>query len=163
MTMASAIIKTPVGNVELSLADNCLLGLIFTNETPSAPTKITDFAKHVTTALNDYFSNGSHTFDVPLRLEGTPFQKRVWSALQQIPYGQTLTYGELAKQLNTSPRAIGNACRRNPTPIIVPCHRIVGQNGLTGYAGQTQGASMNIKHYLLTHETTNLQLAKLVV
>ena len=87
--------------------------------------------------LDIYFSSHEPDFTPPLSLQGTPFQRRVWEALLAIPYGQTVTYGELAHQLGCrSAQAIGGAVGRNPIAIIVPCHRIVGTNGsLTGYAG----------------------------
>ena len=99
-----------------------------------------------------YFADANHVFDLPVHITGTPFQQRVWNALREIPRGTTLTYGELAKQLRTSPRAIGQACRSNPVPIIVPCHRVTSAKGLGGYAGDTQGKLAEIKEWLLQHE-----------
>jgi len=102
--------------------------------------------------LEKYFSNPKHIFNLPLDPHGTEFQKRVWKALQEIPSGETLTYGELAKKLNSHPRAVGQACRRNPIPVIIPCHRVVAQNGLGGYSGERIGALMDFKKQLLAHE-----------
>ncbi|MFI7065908.1 methylated-DNA--[protein]-cysteine S-methyltransferase [Kribbella sp. NPDC050124] len=89
--------------------------------------------------LAEYFEHGRTTFDVPLHLAGTPFQQRVWTALQDIPYGETTTYGDLARTLGLVPgasRAVGLANGKNPISIIVPCHRVVGSTGsLTGYGG----------------------------
>lgn len=89
-----------------------------------------------------------------LRLEprGTPFQHRVWGALVEIPAGQTRTYGALARELGTSARAVGNACRANPLPIVIPCHRVVSAAGAGGYMGETGGDPMTIKRWLLAHE-----------
>lgn len=85
--------------------------------------------------LSEYFAGERTDFSVPLELSGTKFQKRVWSALKKIPFGVTLTYGELAKKLKVqSPRAVGQAVGANPTCVIVPCHRIVAANGLGGFA-----------------------------
>ncbi len=89
---------------------------------------------------------------LPLELHGTDFQSRVWQALRGIPPGEVSTYGELASQLHTSPRAVGNACRQNPCPLVVPCHRVVGRNGIGGYAGHTDGETLDIKRWLLRHE-----------
>ena len=99
--------------------------------------------------LDIYFSSHEPDFTPPLSLQGTPFQRRVWEALLAIPYGQTVTYGELAHQLGCrSAQAIGGAVGRNPIAIIVPCHRIVGTNGsLTGYAG-----GLDLKRSLLRLE-----------
>ena len=89
---------------------------------------------------------------------GTEFQQKVWQALLEIPVGETQTYGFLANKLNTSARAVGNACRQNHFPVIVPCHRVVSASGIGGYAGDTllnqQGQIhyMQIKQWLLSHE-----------
>ncbi len=88
--------------------------------------------------LAEYFAGTRTSFDLPLGLVGTPFQRRVWSALLAIPFGETITYGELARRIGASKsaRAVGHSNARNPISIIVPCHRVIGANGaLTGYAG----------------------------
>jgi methylated-DNA-[protein]-cysteine S-methyltransferase len=88
--------------------------------------------------LAEYFAGQRHTFDVPLKLVGTPFQRRVWQELVHIPFGSTITYAELAKRIGqpTASRGVGHANGRNPISILVPCHRVIGSNGkLTGYAG----------------------------
>ncbi len=87
-----------------------------------------------------------------MQAQGTPFQRRVWRALQDIPPGQTRSYGELAARLGSGARAVGNACRRNPVPLIVPCHRVVGAHGPGGFSGQTGGAALQRKLWLLAHE-----------
>lgn len=109
-------------------------------------------ARRVASQLHQYFIDPSHVFSVPLMLQGTPFQKRVWQALMRIPPGARLSYGALAAQLATSARAVGNACRANPVPIIVPCHRIVARDGLGGYAGAVAGRKLQLKCWLLSHE-----------
>ncbi|WP_410785510.1 methylated-DNA--[protein]-cysteine S-methyltransferase [Kribbella sp. C-35] len=101
--------------------------------------------------LDEYFHHGRTTFDVPLHLVGTPFQREIWTALQDIPYGTTTTYGGLAETLGLKPgsaRAVGLANGKNPISIIVPCHRLVGSTGnLTGYGG-----GIERKQALLDHE-----------
>ena len=87
-------------------------------------------------------------------MQGSPFQLRVWQALKEIPIGETLTYGNLAKKLETSARAIGNACRQNPIAIFIPCHRVFGLSSLGGYAGATSGDLFSIKKSLLQHENS---------
>ena len=101
-------------------------------------------------ALRDYFSSQLFYFKLPLLLIGTPFQKMVWKALLDIPYGQTITYQSLAYKLNIpkATRAIAQACRSNPLPIIVPCHRVIGKKGLTGYS-----AGLAWKRFLLNIES----------
>src|SRR6185369_13348044 len=101
--------------------------------------------------LREYFAGERAEFDLPLEPEGgTPFQRRAWTALREIPFGQTRTYGEQARAIQqpTAVRAVGAANGRNPIGIIVPCHRVIGSDGkLTGYAG-----GMAAKQWLLEHE-----------
>ena len=89
---------------------------------------------------------------VDLQLQVTPFQHKVLTELQKIPYGETRTYGDIAKKLKTSARAVGNACRNNPLPIVIPCHRVVAANGIGGYDGATEGEVLDIKVALLRLE-----------
>lgn len=103
-----------------------------------------------------YFRDPTHVFAIRPQLAGTPFQQRVWQMLRGLPCGEVRRYGELAEALGSSPRAVGNACRANPCPILVPCHRVVARRGLGGFAGQTAGMSMDIKARLLQHEGVNL-------
>jgi len=100
--------------------------------------------------LNEYFHGGRKSFDLPLAPEGTPFQQAVWKELLRIPFGQTRSYGDVAKRLGrpTLTRAVGAANGANPIPIIIPCHRVIGADGsLTGYGG-----GLEIKSKLLAHE-----------
>jgi methylated-DNA-[protein]-cysteine S-methyltransferase len=83
---------------------------------------------------------------------GTPFQQGVWRELIRIPFGETRSYGELAKKLGSSARAVAGACRRNPLPLLVPCHRVVAKNGIGGFMGKTDGQALAIKRWLLQHE-----------
>jgi methylated-DNA-[protein]-cysteine S-methyltransferase len=104
----------------------------------------------VRTQLEEYFAGDRQTFDLPLHPTGTAFQQRVWSALLEIPYGQTTSYGKTAAAIGapTASRAVGLANGQNPLPIIVPCHRVIGANGsLTGYGG-----GLDAKRWLLSHE-----------
>lgn len=103
--------------------------------------------------LAEYFAGTRHTFELPLRLTGTPFQQLAWRALTEIPYGATRTYGEQAARLGRpgAARAVGAANGRNPIPIIVPCHRLLGHDGgLTGFGG-----GLERKRYLLEHEAAH--------
>ena len=100
--------------------------------------------------LTEYFAGGRTSFDVPLVMAGAPFQRRVWHALQDIPYGETISYGELARRVGNAKasRAVGLANGRNPLAIVVPCHRVIGADGsLTGYGG-----GLDRKVWLLEHE-----------
>jgi methylated-DNA-[protein]-cysteine S-methyltransferase len=100
--------------------------------------------------LSEYFAGTRREFDLPLRLDGTPFQQRVWRELTEIPYGETWSYGQLAKRIGSpsASRAVGLANGRNPVSILVPCHRVIGADGsLTGYGG-----GLERKSWLLAHE-----------
>lgn len=104
--------------------------------------------------LEEYFAGRRQTFDLPLRPQGTDFQRRVWKELLQIPYGQTATYGEIAKRIGNpnAARAVGQACNANPIPIFIPCHRVVGSNSrLTGFA-----LGLDVKSALLELEREEL-------
>lgn len=109
-------------------------------------------ATELLSQLQSYFSNAEFIFTIPLALAGTSFQQKVWMALLQLPVGSRCAYGELAKQLNSGARAVAGACRANPVPIIVPCHRVVSANGLGGYMGQQAGHGLEMKEWLLAHE-----------
>ena len=149
---SSAILASPIGNLRIDMRGNKVLRISFLGFDPATELCAEPSCHPLYSELQSYFKDRHHRFSVPLDLVGTPFQQSVWQALTEIPRGTTLTYGELAKRLDTSPRAVGNACRNNPIPIIVPCHRIVGRESTGGFAGKTDGSMMDIKHWLLAHE-----------
>ena len=108
--------------------------------------------------LTEYFAGTRRTFDLPLRLQGTPFQQRVWRELTEIPYGATWSYGQVAKRIHnpSASRAVGLANGRNPISILVPCHRVIGADGsLTGYGG-----GLERKRWLLAHENTTVPVSR---
>jgi methylated-DNA-[protein]-cysteine S-methyltransferase len=146
------VIATPLGKLGLSIFEEVLAGLEFlAPETPEyLPSEST--AQAALAQLQAYFADSRAMFTLPLSPQGTPFQKRVWHALRAIPAGSTITYGMLASQLKTSARAIGGACRANPLPIFIPCHRVVSRQGLGGYSGAMEGPHLDIKAWLLRHE-----------
>jgi methylated-DNA-[protein]-cysteine S-methyltransferase len=136
-------IESPIGELLLVSDGDALRGLymqdgrkprtIGAGWAPS-PAPFTD----VQAQLEEYFAGRRTTFDVPLAAEGAPFERRVWRALEDIPYGETVSYGEIARRVGqpTAARAVGLANGRNPIAVIVPCHRVIGANGtLTGYGG----------------------------
>ncbi len=143
----SQIIKTPLGNIGIVTQDKTI-----TKVDTLVTEKSNNTNNDIEQQLKNYFQNPKHKFTLKTKPHGTPFQQRVWQALTIIPSGKTLTYGELAKKLNSSPRAVGQACRHNPIPIIIPCHRVVGAASIGGYAGKSQGEIANIKIWLLKHE-----------
>ncbi len=104
--------------------------------------------------LREYFAGTRREFDLPLAAEGTAFRRRVWEALRAIPFGETRRYQEVAGAVGCrAARAVGQANRHNPLPIVVPCHRVVAASGIGGYAGETgEGPTLDAKRWLLRHE-----------
>jgi methylated-DNA-[protein]-cysteine S-methyltransferase len=114
-------------------------------------------ASNILCSLRGYFEHSGQAPEVAVQLSGTPFQYRVWQELRSIPIGKTITYGMLAGRLRSGARAVGNACRCNPVPIVVPCHRVVASNGLGGFAGDSQGRLIAVKRWLLEHEGVEIR------
>jgi methylated-DNA-[protein]-cysteine S-methyltransferase len=85
--------------------------------------------------IDAYFAGKLRDFDLPLRPAGSDFELRIWAAMQEIPYGETRSYGDLAAAAHSAPRAVGRACGRNPIPIVIPCHRVLGKGWMGGYSG----------------------------
>jgi len=102
--------------------------------------------------LEAYLANPDTRFDLPLALEGTPFQRKLWEALCRIPRGKTRTYGDLARELDGEARAVGQACGDNRLPVVIPCHRVVAADGIGGFAHSTGGYLLEAKRWLLAHE-----------
>ncbi|VAW74885.1 Methylated-DNA--protein-cysteine methyltransferase [hydrothermal vent metagenome] len=150
--MESATITSPVGLLKLTVDHTSLLTLDFTTKKSSARTTLSETMNQVCAQLEAYFENSSWTFNLNLNFMGTSHQQKVWRALQKIKPGKTLSYGVLAKRVNSAAQAIGGACKANPTPIIVPCHRVVAVASSGGFCGHTSGPAMDIKHWLLEHE-----------
>ncbi len=146
------ILDTPVGKLALRMQDGVLLKIDFLAQQQRAGRNNPQQFQNLTNQLQQYFKNPGMHFTVKSDERGTVFQQRVWQALRDIPAGETRTYGQIAKQLSSSPRAVGNACRANPLPIITPCHRVTAANGTGGFAGARQGKLLDIKKWLLDHE-----------
>lgn len=152
---AHTVVNSPVGTLTLVATDGILSGLYMDlqrhrplQETVGAPDP-TPFAE-VIRQLDEYFAAQRTDFDLPMTLRGTPFQRSVWAVLREIPYGETMFYGQLAERIGcpAGARAVGLANGRNPISIIVPCHRVVGATGnLTGYGG-----GLERKQHLLDFE-----------
>lgn len=137
------VIDSPIGPLTIAGRDGAVTHLYMDEQShppASRHTWVTEPAGFgpVIDQLHDYFDGTRHTFDVPLALEGTDFQRQVWQALGDIPYGETRSYGQVAESIGRpgASRAVGLANGRNPVSIIVPCHRVIGASGdLTGYGG----------------------------
>jgi methylated-DNA-[protein]-cysteine S-methyltransferase len=140
--MRYCTLTTPIGELLLTADDDgALTGVNLPNRHPDPAgwDRDDELLADARRQLTEYFAGERTSFDLPLRPAGAPFQLRVWEALLRIPYGETASYGELARELTGHPgaaRAVGAANGRNPIAIIVPCHRVIGASGaLTGYAG----------------------------
>jgi methylated-DNA-[protein]-cysteine S-methyltransferase len=160
--MRYTISHTPIGNLVLA-GDAAGLhhilfepggmppgGLFDAGELPPGWVRDPDFLPAARQQLAEYFAGARRVFDLPLAPAGTPFQQRVWRALIDIPYGRTVSYGALARCIGSpgAARAVGLANNRNPLPIVIPCHRVIGADGsLTGYGG-----GLHVKEHLLALE-----------
>ena len=154
-------VESPIGRLMLTSDGTALTGLymnLYRNKPSKLPGLGEDWIQNAAIdplpaaarQLNEYFAGKRREFDLPLRMEGTEFQQRVWRELTKIPFGETRSYGQLAKRLGNpnGSRAVGLANGRNPIAIIVPCHRVIGADGsLTGFGG-----GIERKEWLLTHE-----------
>jgi methylated-DNA-[protein]-cysteine S-methyltransferase len=143
--------NAPFGALSLSFEDKRFVGLAFSVPENSLST-LPAWASPACQFLDQYFSQKQPSIPA-LSLQGTAFQVKVWSRLASIPYGHTLTYGDLAKELDSAPRAIGQAVKRNPFPLYLPCHRVVAKAGVGGFDGHSQGRLINIKQWLLDFES----------
>lgn len=148
-----AIFTTSVATIGLRFEGSKLIGVDYLSKKESKK-PVNKIVSNVKGKIESYLDERSKTedIDVDIQVSVTPFQESVLKQLQRIPYGEIRTYGQIAKILKTSPRAVGNACRRNPVPIVIPCHRVVSSKGLGGYSGATEGEKLDIKHHLLKLE-----------
>ncbi|MEO6882406.1 MAG: methylated-DNA--[protein]-cysteine S-methyltransferase [Bacteroidia bacterium] len=150
MEIYTSFIKSPIGWMELTGNESGISSLIFIEENKKNIFEIHDSLKNVAYQIEEYFSGKRKIFELKLNPEGTDFQKKVWRELAEIPFGKTVSYLTIAIALGdkNATRAVGNANGKNPISIIVPCHRVIGENGkLTGYAG-----GLWRKEWLLQHE-----------
>jgi methylated-DNA-[protein]-cysteine S-methyltransferase len=154
MSLAYKMIESPVGKLKLVASDKGLVAILWEKDKPRRVplNDLVEREQHPVLVetereLREYFAGKRKTFSVDLDMRGTRFQKNVWEALLAIPFGETRSYGQLAKQLGNprASRAVGAANGRNPVSIIVPCHRVIGSSGkLTGFAG-----GLDVKAHLL--------------
>ena len=137
--MAQCLIKTPLGDMLAVEMEGALTALEFLPEGAQVPAEDgTPLLRQVKEQLAAYFAGELKAFDLPLQLRGTDFQQKVWQRLLKIPYGETRSYEQIAKEIGRpgAARAVGQANNRNPVSIVVPCHRVVGASGsMTGYGG----------------------------
>src|SRR5215471_17236741 len=157
MSLVCKTMDSPVGKLKLIASDDGLVAVLWENDNPrrvrlseSLENESHPILVETQRQLGEYFGGKRNSFSVPLDMRGTRFQKKVWAALRSIPFGETRSYGQLARQLGNprASRAVGGANGRNPLSIIVPCHRVIGSDGqLSGFAG-----GLNVKAHLLELE-----------
>lgn len=146
------VLDTPIGRVALHWRGARRIGALERVALAAGDLDAPQAPKWLSAPFSAYFQEPSQAIDLPTRLVGTSFQHRVWRAVAAIPVGSTRTYGALAADLGSSARAVGGACRANPCPLVVPCHRVVARQGLGGFAGDRDGRLLAIKQRLLDHE-----------
>ncbi len=152
MSFAALCFNSPLGILTLFEIDSGICALEWGRPPEDIPT--TSLEEAVKQA-QDYFSGNRKKFNLTFKPVGTSFQQKVWKMLQEIPYGEVITYGDLAKKLNSSPRAVGMACGTNPIPILIPCHRVVAADGkLNGYSGE---GGIDTKAFLLQLENVSVK------
>lgn len=146
------VVDSPVGRLGVGLESRRVREIAFLSGHAALRAPVDAAGRRVAAWLQAYFTRAADVPRPEVVLTGTDFQKRVWQALAGIAPGQVITYGALAQRLGGSARAVGNACRHNPVPILVPCHRVVSARGLGGFAGDSSGPLVDIKRRLLAHE-----------
>ena len=152
-----AVIESPVGRLGIEMRGGALSRLAILSRRHRLSPPASEQAEAVLAALRAYFEDPVWAPQLELALSGTPFQCRVWHQLRSIPVGKIMTYGALAERLQSGARAVGNACRRNPVAIVVPCHRVVARDGLGGFAGDSGGRMLAVKRWLLAHEGVEIR------
>ena len=147
-----AMVSTPLGFVTLTAKDERLVALQFTPQPSSVMIPDNPLLREAGRQLQAYFAGRLKAFDLPLQPKGTAFQMAVWRQLQRIPYGEAVTYGDVAAAMDKpgASRSVGQANKRNPLPIFIPCHRVIASKGMGGYA-----YGLGIKQFLLRLESTN--------
>ncbi|MDO8413702.1 MAG: methylated-DNA--[protein]-cysteine S-methyltransferase [Gallionellaceae bacterium] len=147
-----AKLQTPFGILGIRCTAHALTHIEFLapGTAPQPPDHA--LAQTICEQLKAYCADAEFHFDLPLQLNGTPHQTKVWQAMRALSAGQTCHYGDLAVQLNSSPRAVGQACGSNPIPIIIPCHRVTSKAGMGGFMHHSSGYALDIKRWLLAHE-----------
>ncbi len=144
--MPQLSLHTPIGAITVSEEDGALVALDWGWGRDQTETTI---LRRACAELQAYFDGDLHGFTLPLNPAGTPYRRRVWQALSDIPYGATRSYAEIARVAGGAARSVGQANAANPIPIIIPCHRVLASNGIGGYSG---GEGLDTKRYLLALE-----------
>lgn len=147
--MPSLSLPSPVGQLTIDEHDERIIAIRWADKPADNRGNGSPLLAAAARQLDAYFAGRLTRFDLKLAPSGSPFETRVWTAMQAIPYGETRSYGDLAAAIGSAPRAVGSACGRNPIPIVVPCHRVLGKSGLGGYSGH---GGLDTKRQLLALE-----------
>jgi methylated-DNA-[protein]-cysteine S-methyltransferase len=150
--MFDVIVEFPRMKVAVSTRTGSVCEIRYLPPSASIVEPRNSLAARAARLLERYRDDPDTRFDLPLLIEGTPFQLRLWDALCEIPRGKTVTYGELARRLGGEARSVGQGCADNRLPIVIPCHRVVAANGIGGFAHATSGYLLEAKRWLLAHE-----------
>jgi len=149
-----AVIAAPFAHIGLRLERNRLAEVVFLPTTSALVENSHLIIRQFQRQLQAYCDDATTVFDLPVTVAGTPYQKRVWQGIRNVPVGETISYSALAENVSSGARAVANACRRNPLPIVTPCHRVVAQDGPGGFAGKKDGYLLEVKQWLLRHEAS---------
>jgi methylated-DNA-[protein]-cysteine S-methyltransferase len=154
----SAIVGMPFGAVGVRTQAGLVLELTYLPREFHDKDPLDAVAEQAARQLERYAREPDFRFDLPLTPVGSVFQRKVWSAISAIPRGAVLTYGQVAKQIGTAPRAVGQACGANWYPLVIPCHRVTASGGLGGFSHQDEGDGFHtgVKRWLLAHEGVTL-------
>ena len=150
-----AKLPVPFGVLGIRCSKDALTGIEFLSRNTKPQSPSDPFAQKVCEQLSAYMTNPDFRFSLPVQPDGTTHQHKVWETMCNIPRGKTRSYGELAAKLKSGAQAVGQACGANPIPIVIPCHRVVGKSGLGGFMRHAKGASLDIKRWLLAHESNS--------
>lgn len=149
-----ARLLTPFSMLGIRTEEDWLTGIDYLPRDTPEQIPQNKLAREVCAQLNAYLKDPKFTFDLLLHISGTHHQQRVWSSILEIPPGKTRSYAEIAKQIHSAPRAVGQACGANRLPIVIPCHRVIAKNGgLGGFMRASDGMPLDIKRWLLMHES----------
>ena len=153
-----AVIEFPKMKVAVVTREARVTGIRYLPLDADSVAPANELAERAVRQLERYRDDPDVKFDLPLLIEGTEFQRRLWAVLCEIPRGRTLTYGELARKLGGEARAVGQACGDNKLPIVIPCHRVVAADGIGGFGHSTGGYLLEVKRWLLMHEAPAFEL-----
>lgn len=153
-SLFSAVVAAPFGAVGIRTEPGQVRELVYLPSHFNEKSPTDKLAERAAKQVEKYLAQPDFRFNLPLASAGTPFQQKVWKVISEIPRGDVLTYGEVARIIQSAPRAVGQACGANWFPLVVPCHRVTATGGLGGFANHDDesGFHLNVKRWLLAHE-----------